>query len=52
MGWQQTEQMLKQGDGILLLLSWRVDVGKEKGNIVTTDKGHLTAIIKLLHVGF
>jgi hypothetical protein len=52
MGWQQTEQMLKQGNGILLLLSWRVDVGKEKGNIVTTDKGHLTAIIKLLHVGF
>lgn len=38
--------MIHQGDLVLLLLPWRVDVSEEEGNVVSTDNGKDTVVVE------
>ena len=44
--------MFYKGNGIFLLLTWSVDVGKEEGGIVATNESHHSSIVIVIHIGF
>ena len=48
---QECEEMSNQGKHIFLLFSGSVNIGKEKGNVMVTDEGHETSVIKAFHQG-
>jgi len=50
--WDQQEKMFGKSDSILLLLSWSVDVSKEKGDVMPANKGHYCCVIMPLHASF
>jgi hypothetical protein len=44
--------MFYKGNSVLLLLSWSIDVGEEKGNVVAAHKGHEASVIEKVAVCF
>jgi len=45
-------KMFYKGNGVLLLLSWSIDVGKKKGNVVAAHKRHEASVIEKVTVCF
>jgi len=44
--------MLQEGNGILLLLSWSVNIRKEDGDVMATNQRHHPGVIEMIHVRF
>jgi hypothetical protein len=43
---------LNEGNGVLLLFPWCVDIGKEQRDVMATDKRHVARIVVPLAAGF